>query len=451
MEKLYQLAFAFKKAKLWKKLTEEHMFAVPLPDGETGYCSVMGMLGEHFALAVYHGLSGLRGYCMLNEGTDDLNVFHVTERAFSLDCVMCSFENKDMLHEDEINAVRSYCSANKILLRGPHAWPQFHRCCPDHPPCTLQEETEKEWMITGLEAALEVARRLEKESAGAVGLKNGSVPGREIPLLVKTEAGYDWQTIVLPDHVEQNYPEAGPLYDLLVKKVSMKRQRAGIWACGIFRLPRPVQHVEVENEDGSTVPADASEEPFYPWVQVVCDVESGALLDTVYSTAADDYAELFPNKLLELMAAKGKPRRMLVETERVETLYRGFAKQMGVPLERVVMCGELEDLLEEIFNDSAEDDEFDEDEQFFLDEMAEMLGGMLFGGGGPFGFDRGALSGFAGKTSDALIDLFQSSGDFTEVPDALLFSLYNLSKMMGPNLPDKYRRRLEKEMERRLT
>ena len=49
-EKMFDLAFAYKKSKLWKRLYDSELFAVRLPNGKTGYCSVMGMLGEHNAL-----------------------------------------------------------------------------------------------------------------------------------------------------------------------------------------------------------------------------------------------------------------------------------------------------------------------------------------------------------------------------------------------------------------
>ena len=58
-DKLYQLAFAFRKTNLWKSLYESELFAVALPDGEIGYCCVMGSGGEHLALALYVGNKGL--------------------------------------------------------------------------------------------------------------------------------------------------------------------------------------------------------------------------------------------------------------------------------------------------------------------------------------------------------------------------------------------------------
>ena len=61
-EKMYDLAFQYKAAKLWKLLYDDEVFAVKLPDGETGYCSVMGMIGQHLALPELPHIAGC-GIC----------------------------------------------------------------------------------------------------------------------------------------------------------------------------------------------------------------------------------------------------------------------------------------------------------------------------------------------------------------------------------------------------
>ena len=64
-DRLYELAFALRKAKPWKTLFDSELFALSLPNGETGYCSVMGFLGEHLAIALYVGNHGLDCYRLL--------------------------------------------------------------------------------------------------------------------------------------------------------------------------------------------------------------------------------------------------------------------------------------------------------------------------------------------------------------------------------------------------
>jgi len=57
-DELMQAAFQYKKTKLWKKVTDTELFAVRLSDGEIAYVCIMGMAGQHCALAAYVGQVG---------------------------------------------------------------------------------------------------------------------------------------------------------------------------------------------------------------------------------------------------------------------------------------------------------------------------------------------------------------------------------------------------------
>ena len=126
-DQLYQLAFAFRKTKLWKALYESELFAVALPDGEIGYCSVMGFGGEHLALALYVGNKGLDSFRLLQKA-GEMHPLKAYESMLSQDCLQCSFEGKDTLSPQELSAVRDYTSRNRISIRGANAFP------PSHPP-----------------------------------------------------------------------------------------------------------------------------------------------------------------------------------------------------------------------------------------------------------------------------------------------------------------------------
>ena len=69
-DKLYKLAFEFKKLKLWKVLNETQIFGVKTDSGEILYCVILGELGEHFALLVYPGVEGLDSYRKLFESDE---------------------------------------------------------------------------------------------------------------------------------------------------------------------------------------------------------------------------------------------------------------------------------------------------------------------------------------------------------------------------------------------
>lgn len=62
---LYDMAFRYKKAGIWKKLWDSEVFAIKLKNGEFGYISIMGQNGEYNALGLYIGEAGFGSYRIL--------------------------------------------------------------------------------------------------------------------------------------------------------------------------------------------------------------------------------------------------------------------------------------------------------------------------------------------------------------------------------------------------
>ena len=64
---------------------------------------------EHIALSVYIGEEGLRSnFYMRSQATDaDVSLFQEHERLLQQDCLQCIFDEKDMLDEEEVEAIRN--------------------------------------------------------------------------------------------------------------------------------------------------------------------------------------------------------------------------------------------------------------------------------------------------------------------------------------------------------
>ena len=57
---LYDLSEIFRHLECWQWMTDEQLFGVRNPKtGETGYCCIIGNLGQEFGLIVYTGTDGL--------------------------------------------------------------------------------------------------------------------------------------------------------------------------------------------------------------------------------------------------------------------------------------------------------------------------------------------------------------------------------------------------------
>lgn len=64
--RLYQAAIRVKELAPWEWMQETDVFAVQRSGtDELGFVSVIGLLGEHYAVAVYRGTEGLYGFWRL--------------------------------------------------------------------------------------------------------------------------------------------------------------------------------------------------------------------------------------------------------------------------------------------------------------------------------------------------------------------------------------------------
>jgi len=426
MEKLYALAFEYRKTKLWKKLFDTQLFAVRHFDGTTGYCCVMGNAGEHIALGLYLGEAGLRTLAAAQEAPQDdalLNPIHGMEQMFNQDCLMCSFENKDELRPSELAEARAYCGAHGITLRGQRAWPKFERITPCHIPWAIRDERERQLLAEALEAALEVARKLAAAAPETKKLQAGPPYGREIPLLVKTETGFVWQETALPPWQEPVYPEAASLYDLTLERVLSAKKLARTWACALFLMPRPCA-AEEPDEDIVTPSYEPYDAPYFPWVQIIYDIDQDTVVDCEICPDTEDYASVFPNKLLELMEKQGRPRQLLVETERAFALYDALADRLGVMLTVVDQCEGLDDAVADFHvHVGADDGGLDDGEE----EGYDLIG-----------------------DAQALLKRFLTTcKDFSQIPDEALFLLSQMARELADELPKEQLALLKQEIRRR--
>ena len=89
-QRLYAAAAEVKALAPWQWMHEGDLFAVEDPaSGRIGFVSIMGAVGEHFAVAVYLGGEGLRGFIAIGNARN-----RVRNRIVNLFIIiMCLFGN----------------------------------------------------------------------------------------------------------------------------------------------------------------------------------------------------------------------------------------------------------------------------------------------------------------------------------------------------------------------
>lgn len=129
---LYDLAFAFRKTKLWDQLYDTQLFAVGHSDGSVGYCSVMGRMREHLALGVYPGLPGLEAYrrmgkrrpsietglhCAIYRARSEVNAVIHTHPIYSM-VFSCTGEDIPLLMDEAAQCMGDTCRTAEYALPG---------------------------------------------------------------------------------------------------------------------------------------------------------------------------------------------------------------------------------------------------------------------------------------------------------------------------------------------
>lgn len=341
MDRLWKLGFEFRKSRLWTKLREDQVFAVSLPDGGRVWCSVMGAMGFHVALAAFVGDEAFGGWMRMSATDPDGTPVADMQRLFlSQDCIQCEVAGREDAGPVELEQVRDAAKRLGIRLRSDSRIPRFVRRRPFLVPWRL-EEGDADVLALCLEAALEVGRRgvtdgrkwlgkafpsvrpsMDAET-GIVSLEDGHA---SVPLLTRTEdGGFTWDSVAVP------VPEAQPVpRPDLEDDETLGRLRSivgeGCWECEVATAMQPVTDV-----DGG-----ADQIPYFPTMMVACDCATGLMapVDPVRNYPGD------PDSLLRNLARAALevgrfPGRIRVRGEYTFQCLSRLCGRLGVGLEKV--------------------------------------------------------------------------------------------------------------------
>ncbi|MBR4211776.1 MAG: hypothetical protein IKR84_05250 [Oscillibacter sp.] len=313
-DELYEAAFRYKKTKLWKQMFDSELFAVRLSDGEIGYCCVMGLAGEHIALAVYVGDEGFQSYRELafrddDEWSDDFSSMPDVTWMFRQSCLQCSFENKNELDYDEFMTARDYAQSHKIRQRGAHAWPHFTKCARYRIPTGLETPEDERRLTEGLLAGEALYEILQKKSKSDIGLFPIDEDTERIPLLIPDESGYVVSSTPVPPEWAETFPEpAQPDAEKISELLKLRKR--GVYDCELIRLPGLL--------DGQ---ADAEDAPYFPALLLCADTKTERQIVTKAVTDYDTRPESLRDEFLRALVDSGEcPRAIRARNEQTRAL-----------------------------------------------------------------------------------------------------------------------------------
>jgi hypothetical protein len=312
---LYQAAGRFYELQPWTWLYEDQLFGVVNPeDGQLGYCSVMGNMGEHLALALYLGDEGLSSFFDLSlaEGADAVDAF-LGQRA-----MQASFEDRDELADEDRRVIRDL----GLKFRGRQAWPMFRDYTPGYAPWYLTA-AQARFLTLALWQAVEVAARLRDQPEALIALEESkclvrvSRPAAEG--LVWTD---EWQAlpdeVLLPAltfHLDEEKMAA-------LRRKAGRKERRGAYELDHFYFPGAIRERR-------------GERPFFAQEVMVADHGTGMILASHLATPGE-LGEVVAHLMQEtLLAAPAWPQQIGVRREALAILLAPIAEPLGIEVVEV--------------------------------------------------------------------------------------------------------------------
>ena len=352
---LYDLAFRYKKTKLWTHTFDTQVFAVRTDQNKMIFVCIMGRIAEHIAVSVYPEDEFYSYYHFLDADPEFGIVLtpDMFERLISSSCIQCSFENKDMLDSPDLDEARAYAKSHGIRIAGKNAYPKFTRFKPYHYPWSVDEEHDLDLLAAGLEAAIALSDALKSNSDFHAQFSQVDArTGRDVSVLAHTPQGYQIAgTTALPPRRDASYPSGNYSNEVLLRKIQAKKRGKGAIDCRIIWLNNPVQ----DN------PGDA---PYYPAALIAVEESDGKVMSL---SVTRDYESGHDELLSEFMAAlserKMRPAKILAQSDRTFALLTDTMQKVSIDLDLKSDLPLLDDAILALYNhmDAAEPDDAPDD------------------------------------------------------------------------------------------
>ncbi len=332
LRRLYELAGKVKELAPWEWMEEDDIFGVENPETkEIGFVSTMGLLGEHRAVAVYVGAKGLYGFLEL-EGEDlEIDPFALLD----IPQLQVSFESREILEKRDRDEIKKL----GLKFRGNGNYPLFRSMGSGYLPWFITS-AEARFLIFALEQTLEIAPRFE-EDPDILTVEDD--PGGDIYLVRITEkeiGGLVWRDemkrIREPEPERISFELPRETIDRLKKYPQNKEM---IFEIDLIRSPTPV--------------LDSNQRPFVPKMLMMAERQSRFILGMEFLEPAENTAkslDLVANSLLNIWSRhKVMPKEILVGSDMVYRLLKGFSQKLNVTLRQTNDLVAIDEACEEMF------------------------------------------------------------------------------------------------------
>ncbi|MBA3490631.1 MAG: hypothetical protein H0T55_00955 [Rubrobacteraceae bacterium] len=310
--RLYEATVRVKEISPWEWMTEADVFGVQNPEtGELGFVSVMGMLGEHYAVSLYLGSEGIHGFLDLQT----MGPFADPEDLIQIPQLQASFEDREQLDKRDREVIKEL----GLKFRGRNAWPWFRSYRTSFFPWFL-ESGEASFLTVALEQLADVAPRFMDDSSLLEPFDGEGyllrAPRREGEMLLWEDASTGIPPLDAPP-------------------IEVEMEESKLEALG--RLPRRGVRLEV---DFFMIPApvqDEGDRPYFPHMLLTVDTVSGMILGSELLKPFPSQEAMWgsvPENLADQLSGVGLlPEKVSVDSDLLFQLLEPLAGEVGFELE----------------------------------------------------------------------------------------------------------------------
>jgi hypothetical protein len=309
-KRLYDLMAQVKELAPWEWMEETDIFGLQPPGAkEAGFVSVMGMLGEHFAIAVYQGAKGLGGFWSMQSQGPRLT----PEFILQIPQLQASFEDREMITKEDREVMKKL----GLKFRGANAWPQFRSYRPGCFPWYIEKE-EAEMLICALEQLLDVAPRFREDPS----------------ILAPTEVEHEYLVRVNQngkwiDSLQQVTFREEKTLDLLMDKAALERLRKMMPGNMTLEIDLSMMSEPVQDK--------AYERPFFPFLLMLADHKSSMILGVDLLTPLPSMESMWsevPAVVVEKLAEGFPPKEIHVKDDMLYLLLQPVAEELGCAIKK---------------------------------------------------------------------------------------------------------------------
>lgn len=317
-DKLFELAYQYKKTNIWKDLYDTDIFAIRLENGEYGYISVLGHAGQMIGMNIYIGDEGFNSYRKLytdycdTEGDDP-------ERIYIQSCLQVSFDTKDFFSEEEFQDVASYNKRHHIRTK---TYPNFMKYVPCCEPWMFYDESEHQVMEQALTSVNALAKALEKMTPQKFGIHSMFSVKNDVLLVSVDEEGNIQKHgyIPQPEYQDEEYPVIEVKDTTYLDNIRMFPQR-GIYECGIVYIPN------------SVLSENKQEPAYFPACLLMANRATGNVLPVnMVAHLKENMDTLLVNAMEAMETYSCYPKILRCEDERTYSLLYDFASKMNIKI-----------------------------------------------------------------------------------------------------------------------